>query len=442
MTLLNYKKCEEFIGVLFIIFSGFAITALYKMVNYMTFPNLDEIIWHTRSRIFWDKVTMFDFSGLIQSAQPGIMVYWFTGFMMKLVDFNFSYINYLISKKEAVGGDYNDIVNANDQLVYAIYERISFLFNFPLFVLTVVFFIAFYYLVKRIGFNRITASFALFFLVSNIFFIYWTTPSDKMLDIFMTLSFLTFIVYLKEMGTRKYLVYSAVFGSWAVLSKISALFIIPFFLFADLYHIRPIDKKRILVIAKDAAIWIFVFSIVSIIFLPTLFTHPVEVYDLIFNTDGNIYETKYAITDYVLRLPEYFSSMFIIFGSSMSPGIIIYLAAFAYLVFRKKFKSSLDLSPRKEAYLIGAYVILFMLEVTVLSKNHDIRFMSPVLVMMNVLVGMAFFNVIEFLRKKLNLGTLYYYHTAMVVLILSQMIAIFSSGIMMQDFITETFYKP
>ena len=431
----NIAQLEEFIGVLFIIFSGFVVTALYKMVNYVTFPNLDELLWYGRSRIFWDKMLSFDFSGLIQSAQPGITVYWFTGFVMKFIDFDFTYVGYLIREKELAGGDYNDVVNANDQVVYALFEKVSFLFNFPLFILTVIFFIAFYYLIKRIGFNRVISSFALFFLVSNIFFIYWTTPSDKMLDIFMTLSFLTFLIYLKERSAGKYLIYSAIFGSWAVLSKISALFIIPFFLFAYLYCSWPIDRKKIFVIARDMTIWTAVFSMISLIFLPTIVARPAEVYNLIFTNSGNIYETRYAVDAYISRLLEYSSPMLIVFGSSMSAGIIIYLAAFACLAFRKKFRMSLDLSPRREVYLISVYVILFMVEVTVLSKNHDVRFMSPVLVMMNVLVGVAFFNVIEVLRKKLNLGTLYYYHTAMAVLILSQIIAIVSTGIMMQDLI-------
>lgn len=440
MNLPNYRKCEEFTGVMFIIFSGLAIAALYKMNNYMTFPNLDELLWHTRSRIFWDKMLSFDFSGLIQSAQPGITVYWFTGFMMKFIDFNFSYVGYLIRRKEVSGGDFNDVVNANDQFVYAIYEKVSFLFNFPMFVLTIVFFVAFYYLVKRIGFNRVIASFALFFLASNVFFVYWTTPSDKMLDIFMTLSFLTFLVYVKERTARKYLFYSAIFGSWAVLSKISALFIAPFFLFTYLYYLWPIGGRKIILIIKDAVIWAAVFFIVSIIFLPTIVFHPIEVYNLIFATGGNVYETTYAAANYISRLPEYLSPMFMVLGSSMAPGPVIFIAAFAYLASKKNFRDSLDFSSPKEAVLIGVYVILFMLEVIMLSQNHDIRFMSPAFLMMNVLIGAAFFNVMEVLRKKLNLGALYYYPTAMIVLILSQMIAIFSTGIMMQDFIKETFY--
>lgn len=437
MNLPNYKKCEEFAGVMFIVFSGFVINALYKVVNYMTFPNLDELLWQTRSRIFWDKITTFDFSGLIQSAQPGITVYWFTGFMMKFIDFDFSYMNYLVEREEAAGRNFNDVLNSNDQAIYAIYERVSFLFNFPLMILSVVFFISFYYLLKKIGFNRVIASFSLFFLVSNMFFIFWTTPSDKMLNIFMTLSLLTFLVYMKERAAGKYLVYSAIFGSLAVLSKISALFVFPFFFLAYLYYAWPNNRKKANFMLKDAIIWIAVFCIVSIVFLPTIVTNPVEIYNLFFNTGGNVYETAYGAKSFISKLPEYVGPMFMILGSSMSPGIIIYLAIFAFLVSKKKYRSSFDYSPRKEFFVIGAYIVLFMLEVAVLSMNHDIRFMSPAFVMLNVIVGLAFYNVMEVLRKKLNFGMTYYYHTAMIVLIVSQLLTIFTSSLMMQEFIKK-----
>ncbi|MFA6097222.1 MAG: hypothetical protein WC788_06360 [Candidatus Paceibacterota bacterium] len=441
MNLPNYKKCEEFAGVLFIIFSGLVITALYKISNYMTFPNLDELLWQTRSRVFWDKITTFDFSGLIQSAQPGIMVYWFTGFMMKFVDFDFSYMNYLVEKEEAAGGNFNDVMNTNDQAVYAIYERVSFLFNFPLIMLMVVFFILFYYLIRKIGFNRVIASFSLFFLVSNIFFIYWTTPSDKMLNIFMTLSTLTFLVYMRNRASKKYLVYSAIFGSWAVLSKISALFIIPFFFMVYAYYLCPIDRKKIIIVFKDAAVWAIVFCLVSIIFLPTIVTNPVEIYNLIFTTSGNVYETTYGAKSFVFKLPDYLGPMFMILGSSMSPGIIIYLVVFAYLASKKKYRSLFDYGPRKEVNIIGAYIILFMIEVAVLSINHDIRFMSPAFVMLNIIAGVAFYNVMEIIRKKLNFGLIYYYQMAMIVIILSQILTIFSTGLMMQEFIKKIFNR-
>lgn len=436
----NIAKVEEFVGVLLIVLTGLVITAIYKTTNYMTFPNLDELLWQTRSRVFWDKILSFDFSGLIQSAQPGITVYWFTGFMMKLINFDFGYANYLVEINEARGGNFNDVMNTNDPAVFAVYEKVSFLFNLPLFVLMIVFFVSFYYLVKKIGYGRIVASFSLFFLVSNMFFIYWNTPSDKMLNIFMTLSFLTFLVYLREKAENKYLYLSAILGSLAVLSKISAFFIIPFYIFIYVYYAWPLDGKKVWQISKDVFVWGMIFIAVSVIFLPSIITNPQEATNLIFKTDGNVYETSYGAQSYIMKIPEYLGPMFMIIGSSMSPGLIIYLALFAALFFCKKHRKNIDLSPKKETYAIFAYIILFMLEVIVVSINHDIRFMSPAFVMLNVIVGIAFYNVMEALRKKLKLGIKNYYAAAALVLALSQIITVFSTSLMAQELISMIFH--
>ncbi|MCK4799792.1 hypothetical protein KAS31_02330, partial [Candidatus Parcubacteria bacterium] len=127
----NYQKLEEFVAVMVIIFSGFVVTAVVKLNNFFTFPSLDEMLWHYRSSVFWDKILNFDFSGLIQSAQPGITVYWFTGFMMKFIDFDFNDVMRRIAEKEAEGLDFNHAINNNEQAVYLAYETISFAFNVP-----------------------------------------------------------------------------------------------------------------------------------------------------------------------------------------------------------------------------------------------------------------------------------------------------------------------
>lgn len=429
MNLPSFKKCEEFIGVMLVIFSGFAVTAFYKINNYMTFPNLDELFWHARSRLFWDKILSFDFSGLIQSAQPGITVYWFTGFTMKFIDFDFSYVYYLIAEKEASGGDFNTVMNTNDQAIYEIFQGVSFLFNLPMIFITAVFCIVFYYLLKKIGYNIVITSFALYFLVTNIFFVYWTTPSDKMLNIFMTLSLLTFIVYMKDRSSRKYLILSAILGSWAVLSKISALFIIPFFFLAYCFYIWPLDRKKISGLLKDSLLWIACFVVVSVVFLPTIITHPIEIYNLVIKTDGRVYETTYAAVSFVERVPDYIGPMFTVFGSSMSPGIVIFLTMFALMSLRKEYKPEIKVPCRKETFIISAYMIFFMIAVTVASLNHDVRFMSPALVMLNLIAGIAFYNAMEIVRKKLNFSRKYFYPIAMFVLLFAQLATIFTSGL-------------
>lgn len=420
----NYKKLEEFAVVLFIILSGFMTTAIFKLNNFFTFPSLDEMLWHYRADIFWDKMFNFDFSGLVQSAQPGITVSWFTGFMVKFVDFDFSDVIRRIAEKEALGLDFNSVMNVNDQVVYEIYQPISFAFNIPLFLLLAIFFILFYYLLKKLGFNKIVASFSLLFLTTNIFLSYWTTPSDKMLNIFMTLSFLTFLVYVSDRNKgKKYLFASAILGAWAVLSKLTALFILPFFILISIFYLWSITKGKIKFIIKNYLYWILIFILTCVIFLPTIITNPGEVYKLFF--DANVVEDNFGMTSYTNRLFEYIKAL--IFAASENPAMSLFLIMFVILNLKKKYRNIFISLPQKQIRAIISYMALFVIMVTLMSKNHDIRFMSPAFVMISIISATGLYGTIELIKNKFKLSN-YVYLAVMIILIFSQFFSIISTG--------------
>jgi len=421
---LNYKKIEEFILVLFIILSGFMMTAIFKLNNFFTFPSLDEMLWHSRSSIFWDKMLSLDFSGLIQSAQPGITVYWFTGFMMKFVNFDFSDVSRRIAEKNALGMNFNDVMNVNDHAVYATYETISFAFNTPLFLLLIIFYISFYYLLKKLGFNKIIAFFSLLFLTTNVFITYWTTPSDKMLIIFMTLSFLTFLVYVSNRNKeKKYLLISAVLGAWAVLSKLTALFILPFFVLISVYYLWPLNKEKIKFIIKDCFYWAIIFIFVCVIFLPTIITNPSEVTELIFKT--KTIEGNHSANSYVSSLSEYLESF--VPAICGSPGMPLALLAYFILRSKKKYKNIFTTLPKKHLQAITTYIILFIIMIILLSKNRDARFMFPVFILMNIIAATGLYGVIEIFKKKINLPSSACF-MVIIALIFSQFLAMTLQG--------------
>lgn len=427
----NYQKLEEFVAVMVIIFSGFVVTAIVKLNNFFTFPSLDEMLWHHRSSVFWDKILNFDFSGLIQSAQPGITVYWFTGFMMKFIDFDFNDVMRRIAEKEAEGFDFNHAINNNEQAVYLAYETISFAFNVPLMLLIVGFFISFYYLMRKLGFNRVISSFALLFLTTNSFLSYWNTPSDKMLNIFITLSFLTILVFLNKLGGRKYLYLSAVFGAWAVLSKLSAFFILPFYLLIFVFYAWPINKKKIKLIAKDYSSWILIFIVISIIFLPTIITNPHEVYNLIFRSEYVI-EENYGVGNYTNRVFfDYLKSFSFVIIGYMAQASSLSLLAYFIINFKKEYRRVFDALPKKIINIIGLYIILFFIMVTLISKNHDIRFMSPAFVVLNIISAVGLYGVFELIMQKIKLDNenkKVFYVLMFIVVVMSQLLFITSSG--------------
>ncbi len=424
--------------MLLIIFSGFVTVAIFKINNFWTFASLDEMLWHMRSRIFWDKMLALDFSGLIQSAQPGITVYWFTGFMMKFINFDFSDVLRRIAEAEANGLDFNAVTNANDMAIYKVYENISFAFNVPLFLLLTAFFISFYYLLKKLGFNRIIASFSLLFLTTSIYLHYWVTPSDKMLNIFMTLSFLTILVHLAKNADRKYLIMSAVFGAWAVLSKLSALFILPFYFLIFIYYKWPLDKEKIKLILKNYFVWILILVFTSIIFLPSIITNPGEVYNLVFNS-SYVFEQNYNAKSYASRVVFDYARLF----SFAVVGYMTQVSAMSLLFYfflksRKKYKNVFDVFSQKHIKAIGAYIILFIIMVTLVSNNHDTRFMSPAFVLLNVFSAMGVFGSVEIMAKKSGAEDKFkniFYFAIFLLAILSQALFIISNGFLAKKII-------
>ncbi|MDD3190215.1 MAG: hypothetical protein PHI66_00780 [Candidatus Pacebacteria bacterium] len=437
---LSRAKIEEFFSVIITIVAGFFTVAFFKLNNSFAFFNLDEMLWHSRSKIFWDKMLNYDFSGLIQSAQPGITVYWFAGFLVRFIDnFDPYRIKAAIAEKEAIGLDFN-FINENNQALYAANRTISFVFNVPLILDLFIFFILFYYLLRKVGFNKIISYFSLFFLSTNIYLAYWTTPSDKMLNIFMTLSFLCFLVFILEKGGRKYFYLSAVLGALAVLSKLSALFLFPFYLMISLIEAGKMNKEKIICIFKDYSLWLSVFVVVCVIFLPTIIFFPGEVYNLVFHPSNTIYETGYAPLSYLERLWEFFNLFVtLIITSNLATASSIFFLVFLFMYPKRRFSNFLEGVPDKTVRVMSAYFLLFCLMVTIISNNHDIRFMAPAFVIMSVFSAIGLYMLAKFVTNKLNISEKMFYLAAVAIITMANMFSLITSGSVFEDAINKYF---
>jgi len=437
---LSRAKVEEFFSVIITIFAGFFTVAFFKLNNSFAFFNLDEMLWHSRSKIFWDKMLNYDFSGLVQSAQPGITVYWFAGCFVKFIEgFDPYRLKTMIAEKEAVGLDFN-FINENNQALYEVNRTIGFVFNVPLIVDLVIFYILFYYLLRKIGFNKIISYFSLFFLSTNIYLVYWTTPSDKMLDIFMTLSLLCFLVFISGKGGKKYFYFSAALGALAVLSKLSALFLIPFFGMISLVEAGKLNKGKIIRILKDYFLWLALFAIVCIVFLPTIIFYPNEVYNLVFHPSNTIYETGYAPLSYLERLWEFFKLFItLIITSNLATASSIFFLVFIYMYPKKRFFGFLEGVPGKTVRIMLAYFLLFCLMVTIISNNHDVRFMAPAFVVMSVFSAIGFYMLSKFIMGKLKISEKIFYLSAVAIITMANIFSLVTSGSVFEDVVSRYF---
>jgi len=253
-----------------------------------------------------------------------------------------------------------------------------------------------------------------------------------MLNIFMTLSFFTLLVYFDDMKKKRYLFLSAMFGAWAVLSKLSALFILPFYLLLFVYYLWPLNRRKMGRIITDYFSWILVFSLVCILFLPTIVTHPGEVYNLVFNPPRDIYyEEGYKVADYFTALYDYARGFFLVKIKYLAPWSVPALAIYMLLRIRKKHRHLLQGFPAKHVESITAYTLFFIILVVAVSRNHDIRFMSPAILMLNVFSAIGLYAVMELVMKKSGINPklkYVFYAVTVLVVIFSQMMYIVYKG--------------
>lgn len=444
------KKSTELITILIIILAGIITIALFKEVNGATFLNLDEMLWMRRADVFKDHLLNGNFSGLIQSSQPGITAMWLAGPMMHLVDFfDFGVISKMIAYKETQGLDFNSVVNINDPIIYSQFKEISFLFNIPFLAIIFAGLLIFYSLLKKLEFNKNIALIALTFVATTPWYVYFTTPSDKGLMIFMTLSLLFLMVYENEIRRRdgfqtrpykskKFLIISAVLAAWAVLSKLTALFFVFLVPFILIFYAWPLSKTKIRLLFKDCLIWITIFFIISAIFLPTIIFNPQEVVNFLIHPAPMILEDSYQPSSYLSRIWEYFREFVLVIPGYMSPAPAIFFGIFVVMIclisLPKKFFLSCRLKTLKKFAKIKKHLIVlttclmfFTLMTVLLSNNHDIRFLAPVFIIMDILAAVTVYWIMEILRKKFHFKK-GIYSLVTFLLIIAQMVYIVVNG--------------
>lgn len=168
------ENIKDFFILLAIIFVGIIFLSYFKIKHQMTFINLDELLWMYRSRFFMDNILSSNFSNLVQSSHPGIMVMWAVGPFMEILNYDFNSIVKFIESLNSSGVGYN-VINDIDQELFNDYREISFLFNIP--ILTVIFFfiLSLYYLLRKLAFNRWAVVFSMLLIVTTPYYIFYNT---------------------------------------------------------------------------------------------------------------------------------------------------------------------------------------------------------------------------------------------------------------------------
>ncbi len=449
-------KTKDFFNILAIVFVGVVFLLFFKIKHSMTFPNLDEFLWMYRSRFFMDRVLDLDFANLIQSYHPGIMVMWASGPFMEIINYDFNSIVRFIESLNDSGAGYN-IINDQNQELYNNFKSISFLFNIPIFTVIFLFIFSLYYLLRKLAFGRWAIIFSLLLIATTPYYIYFTTPTDKFVGIFSTLSILSLLVYAKNKGAKKFLILSAIFSAWAAITKMSALFLIPFSFFAlavyglKLAHLRsPAPKLRswapemllkflrdkfIFILAifkfpfkniiKDFLLWLVVFFLTSVIFFPTIFANPRAIIGLITKESSERIITE---NHSILFTPNvalaYLSDSFAL---SFNLFAIIIFFGFLFLLIKNIFRK---ISVNNEILLLYFYCFSFFAFIVLFSKTYSFRYLVPVLIIFQILAGYGIYEFANiFIEKNKITDKKLIYLWAIIFILISQGLLIYFSEI-------------
>ena len=293
-----------------------------------------------------------------------------------------------------------------------------------------------YYLLRKLGFNRWAIIFSLLLVVSTPYYIYFTTPTDKLVGIFSTLSILSLLVHTSNKGGKKFLFASAILCSWAVLTKISALFLIPFSLFVLVVYnccycrdeAVPRLYSDIKNTIKDYFFWLIIFLATSVIFLPTIATDPRSILKFFTKESSErIIAGNPADYDIFLNFKiiiAYLSDSFLL---SFNLFVIAIFIAFVCLIIQKvKSRMKID----KKIVILIIYCLSFFVFVTLFSKTYSFRYLVPSLIIFQIVAGIGIYEFSGILAEKnktINKNITYSF--VAVFILLSQALLIYYSEI-------------
>ena len=474
--------CPEFPAALFIILTGALLSYFFKTIHQITFVSPDELLWMLRSNIFMERFLNGDFSGLIQSSQPGVMVMWLVGPAMYLSQFNFELITNLLDDLNQAGIPYN-VINSNDSVYYQPYQKLSFLFNLPLLAVLFIFTLCFYFSLRKLKFSKIKSLTALSFLASSsCYFLFFVTPADKLLTVFMTLSLFGLLIYCDKnhgnscqsflpreglgvgfsanlthlqplpkmrlliLNRKKFLIASAVLAAWAALTKLSALFLLPFSLLVLIIY----KYKNVRSIIKDYSLWIIIFLITSVIFLPTIITNSETAINLLLNnTQDRLIINSPNIDNsspflFIAIILTYLSDSSLI---SLGPLALICLTMFFIFTLvkvslRAERGNFVAITQRarlqnyftfyrnsKNIFVLILYLFLFFIFITLFSKTYSFRYLAPLFPIIYLLAGIGLVNLVDLIIKKFHIPKKLAYFEMIMLIFLSQLLFIFTSRI-------------
>lgn len=380
MTRSTFRKIGNIVFPIFLFGAAFLPRAIYLVAR--------SILWHERARQFIQAVVVGDWGGTLLAPHPGVTTMWLAG------------IGYWV-------GTLFDPEFVDKPLVTQM--RIELI---PLVLVISLSIVLAYYLLSRI-FDRLVAAVSMLLMALDPFhiFISKTLHVDGLLSVFMMVSALLLLVYMRSNsgGRWRTVILSGFFGGLALLTKTPALFLIPYlflslgvwllsklwtgkrpFLPTDWHNWTPYIKKALALVA----VWLLTYVVTCFLLWPSLWVQPGTTLALVFG--GAAEHVSSPHQNPVLFLgeitmadpgPLFYLVIFLINSTAVTlPAFLIGVAA----LFHRK----LEPSQRRALGLVIAFVFFFYLQMTLGGKKSE-RYLLPALQFLIIGAG---FGVVYWLR--------------------------------------------
>lgn len=348
-----------------VVFGLFTVSFLPRVL----YPVARSTVWHDRAILFFDFLRQGNFKDTLQSSHPGILTMWLVGGMQQL--------GQMLAESNYFNSPFVEQMQ---------WEIISLAFVISLItVLT-------YFLLARL-FDPFSAAFASFLIALDPFHITIskTIHVDALMSGLLLASALSLLVWVrqKEQTSWRYLLLSGALGGLAVLTKLPAIFIFPYFLLVvvgylgfkasegeDRFFAVDVWRGIAWTSVKAGVIWLAVLVAVFVLLAPSMWVAPLHTLSILW--DGVFEHTQNAHKNPMLFMGQIFVddpgiwfypvNVLLKMSEAMFVGLVLGVVA----LFRRGLKRPFRL---KFLYLL-AFFLFFLIQMTLGAKKSD-RYILP-----------------------------------------------------------------
>lgn len=371
MTLLKNNK------IFILLFTIFFFFLVYKIGSASI--NNDAQFWYTRTQNFVSAVKRNDWEETFQNPKPGVTVMWVSGYSLDT----------LLSLYDKLFGFTPSIYE--HKTFYLVHSAVI----LPLIIFTLISIFIFYFIGKHLVRPQVVLL-SLLVLVTQPLYVGLARNfhSDASVTAFMTVSVLFLFYYLLKNTKILFLIVSSLSAGLALLSKSSAVFLIPFVLLCFAVH-SIYFRKSLSFYFKSVSIWLVVLFVTFYIFFPAMWVYPKAVLTWVFIEEGRelLLKGRDGINPFLYYLRPLFKTLTPVYFISFVLGLFCFVKDFKRFEKKEKF------------FYVGIllYVFFFLLQMSLIKQKMD-RYILPLFPLGSFIAGYGLFQIYTNLKNKAHKG--------------------------------------